>query len=320
MAFQITMIPSSFLSTANLEAHKHARWECPEDALSTTTRRRSCPSRYWRLDRFWPDLFGAQCQQDRHFQLYPERQEVSYSCLDLICAYGNHIHRTLSYRPRCSFDQALTHDVLQARNRGSFFSRFASKKKDIPPETKEDASEAGDVRTEGIDADAFSQPIGYIPQFPSPPKYIKVRAHGRKERDFNRTFLAQELRGRTGVEIAQSGGRPANSAANSAPNQRKDGNAIWAMEFSRDGKHLAAGGRDFVVRVWEVFANKEDRQSHESEEANAEKDGERVHLSAPVFKTKTVQEYSGHTASVLDLSWSKVRPVVLSLRVILTGR
>ena len=32
----------------------------------------------------------------------------------------------------------------------------------------------GDLRTEGMDADVFSQPIGFIPQFPSPPKYIRV--------------------------------------------------------------------------------------------------------------------------------------------------
>lgn len=33
----------------------------------------------------------------------------------------------------------------------------------------------GDPRTEGGDAHVFSQPIGYIPQHPPPPKYIRVR-------------------------------------------------------------------------------------------------------------------------------------------------
>lgn len=32
----------------------------------------------------------------------------------------------------------------------------------------------GDRRMEGIDAHVFSQPIGYIPTFPAPPKYIRV--------------------------------------------------------------------------------------------------------------------------------------------------
>lgn len=154
-----------------------------------------------------------------------------------------------------------------------------------------------------MDADVFSQPIGYIPQFPSPPKYIKIRSHGKKEKEFNRVFLAQELRGRTGVEIAQSGGRLVKNAAHR--HGEKDGNAIWAMEFSKDGKHLAAGGKDYVVRVWEVISTKEQRVAHEMEEEAVGKGAQR--LSAPVFKTKTVQEYEGHTASILDLSWSKVR-------------
>lgn len=161
----------------------------------------------------------------------------------------------------------------------------------------------GDKRTEGMDAEIFSQPIGYIPQFPSPPKYIKVRSHGKKERDFQRLFLAQELRGRSGVEIAQSGGRLVKNGA--YKHGEKDGNAIWAMEFSKDGKHLAAGGKDYVVRVWEVLSTKDERQTHEKEEESAAKAGDSVRLNAPVFKPKTVQEYGGHTASILDLSWSK---------------
>lgn len=193
---------------------------------------------------------------------------------------------------------------LSIRNRVSFFSRFAPKKKDALPEINDNESEAGDRRTEGMDADVFSQPIGYIPQFPSPPKYIKVRSHGKKEKDFNRVFLAQELRGRTGVEIAQSGGRLVKNGA--YKHGGKDGNAIWAMEFSKDGKHLAAGGKDYVVRVWQVLSTKEDRLSHETEEDFAGKEGESVRLNAPVFKTKTVKEYGGHEASILDLSWSKV--------------
>lgn len=192
------------------------------------------------------------------------------------------------------------------RNRVSLFSRLAPKKKATANGANDNESEAGDKRTEGMDADVFSQPIGYIPQFPSPPKYIKVRSHGKKEREFNRTFLAQELRGRTGVEIAQSGGRLVKDGMQALGDTRKDGNAIWAMEFSKDGKYLASGGKDFVVRVWAVLSSKEDRHTHEMEEDAASKNGQNVRLNAPVFRRKTIQEYGGHTASVLDLSWSKV--------------
>lgn len=79
------------------------------------------------------------------------------------------------------------------------------------------------------------------------------------------------------------------------------------MEFSKDGKYLAAGGQDYAVRVWQAISTAEDRRAHETEEDAAGKEGESMRLNAPVFKTKTVQEYGGHTASILDLSWSKVR-------------
>ncbi|KAL8822321.1 MAG: hypothetical protein Q9191_006943, partial [Dirinaria sp. TL-2023a] len=189
-------------------------------------------------------------------------------------------------------------------NRVSFFSRFA-KKKDTALETFDDESDMGDKRTEGMDADVFSQPIGFIPRFPSPPKYIKVRCHGKKEREFNRLFLAQELRGKTGLEFAQSGGRLAKNGGFKSGDPRKDGNAVWAMEFSKDGRYLAAGGQDYAVRVWAVIATAEDRAEHEKAEDAAEKGGHSVRLSAPVFKRRTIQEYGGHTASILDIAWSK---------------
>ena len=196
------------------------------------------------------------------------------------------------------------------RKGASFLSRFrTSKKRDVVAEVNDNESEIGDRRTEGVEASVFSQPIetmGYIPRFPAPPKYIKIRAHGKKEKDFDRLFLAQELRGRTGVEIAQAGGRPVKDGAFRPRDGKKDGNAIWAMEFSKDGRYLAAGGQDFVVRVWTVLSTPEDRRAHENEEDAVGKEGESVRLNAPVFKTRTVHEYAGHTASILDLSWSKV--------------
>lgn len=199
-----------------------------------------------------------------------------------------------------------TDSNIHFRKRVSFLSRFiGAKKKEIVNETNDDEAETGDRRTNGMDAVVFSQPIEFIPRFPAPPKYIKVRAHNKKEKDFNRVFLAQELRGRTGVEIAQAGGRLVINGIN--PREaKKDGSAVWAMEFSKDGKYLAASGQDFSVRVWAVISTEEERRAHETEEDVEGKDGESVRLNAPVFKTKTVQEYEGHTASILDLSWSKV--------------
>ena len=190
----------------------------------------------------------------------------------------------------------------------SFLSRFiGSKKKESSIDVLDDESDFGDKRAEGTDADVFLQPIGFIPRFPVPPKYIRVRSRGKKEKEFNRVFLAQELRGRTGKEIAQAGGRSAKGGLINPAEKNKNGKAIWAMEFSTDGKFLAAGGYDHIVRVWGVIANEDDRLTLEREEDVNTKDGARSRLSAPVFKTVPVHEYEGHTSSVLDLSWSKVR-------------
>ena len=85
------------------------------------------------------------------------------------------------------------------------------------------------------------------------------------------------------------------------------------MKFSKDGKYLAAGGQDKVLRVWQVIGSAEERVAHEKEEdaAGLEMDGvytqsAGVRLNAPVFKNEPVREYAGHTADILDLSWSKV--------------
>lgn len=194
----------------------------------------------------------------------------------------------------------------------SFLSRFiGSKKKDSLAEPQQDDLEGGDLegggdmRTEGTDADVFSQSIGFVPRYPVSPKYIKVRSQNKRERDFNRLFLAQELKGRTGVEIAQAGGRLVKNGFKPG-DTRKDGSAVWAMEFSKDGKYLAAGGQDYTVRVWAVISTGEERQAHEKEEDADRKNGDSMRLSAPVFNRKPVQEYAGHEASILDISWSKV--------------
>ncbi|KAI1339380.1 WD40-repeat-containing domain protein [Xylariaceae sp. FL0016] len=192
---------------------------------------------------------------------------------------------------------------------GSFLSRLSmigGKKKD--DDIFDDASEISEQRTEGAHAVAFSSAVGasgFIPHHKAPPRYIRVRAHNKKSKDFNHIFLAQEL---VGTQIP------------SDPEQRKTidegiavhglhktesstGGPIWSVEFSRDGKYLATGGRDHLVRIWAVLATHEDRRAHEEEEqATASSD---EHLSAPVFRNKPVREFSGHKGDILDLSWSK---------------
>ncbi|KAK2754582.1 hypothetical protein FQN54_006983 [Arachnomyces sp. PD_36] len=185
----------------------------------------------------------------------------------------------------------------------SFLSRIiGTKKKDPRTDTTDNASEPGESRAAGMDAEIFAHPIGFIPRFPPPPKYIKVRSHFKKEKHFDRVFVAQELRGANALDEKESSKLPDTPTAPEPSTER----AIWALVFSNDGKYLAAAGQDKIVRVWAVIATEEDRQAHETEEDAGSGDQQPgVRLSAPVFKTKPIREYDGHKSSVLDLSWSK---------------
>nr|KMM71975.1 WD repeat-containing protein 44 [Coccidioides posadasii RMSCC 3488] len=187
----------------------------------------------------------------------------------------------------------------------SFLSRIIGNKKrtDIS-ESNDDVSELGENRAAGMDAEVFAQPIGYIPRFPPPPKYIKVRAQHKKTKDFNRLFVAQELSGNAAQANGSSTNKHATINVFESDAAAQEGRAIWTTEFSKDGKYFAAAGQDRKVRVWAVIGTPEDRQAHEIEE-EARNDQPLMRLSAPVFKTQPVQEYEGHTASIVDLSWSK---------------
>lgn len=165
-----------------------------------------------------------------------------------------------------------------------------------------------------MDAEVFSQPIGFIPRFPAPPKYIKVKSHNKKDKDFDRIFLAQELHGRGYITPKHVDEKSPAITVHPATTHTKHSNAIWALEFSIDGRYLAAAGQDKKVRVWAVISTAEDRQTHEGEEDARTGDEPAMRLNAPVFKSETVQEYEGHTSSVLDLSWSKVRSPIRSRR------
>jgi WD40 repeat protein len=158
-------------------------------------------------------------------------------------------------------------------------------------------------------ASAIGANGGYIPEHKAPPRYVRVKAQHKKVRDFSRMFLAQEL---SGTKHTVSDEKvPGLTTAEVNPNHHKlsklpkTSGAIWATEFSKDGKYLAAAGRDQVVRIWAVLSTKEEREAHEHEEdvSNSNSGGERI--SAPVFRSKPIREFEGHTGDVLDLSWSK---------------
>lgn len=211
--------------------------------------------------------------------------------------------------------------TLRGRSSSSKYNDFDS-----------DSEFGGDPRMNGFNARVFSQAVGYTPHHKEPPRYIRTKAANKKERDFGRVFLAQELVGtrppgynkyqegdkqdggaNKGDAPAQ-GGEPngpgptltVSVASASGRKVAKTGGAIWATEFSRDGKYFAAAGKDNVVRVWAVISTPEERRAREEEEAAANggnATGER--LSAPVFRDRPFREFVGHSGEVLDLSWSK---------------
>lgn len=163
-------------------------------------------------------------------------------------------------------------------------------------------SDVGELRSDGSTARALTMVIGegggYIPLYKEPPRYIRVKAHNKKERDFNHLFLAQELNG--GKQEKIHGRAPATAVGNKI---MRGGDAIWAAEFSLDGKYLAVAGKDHMIRVFQVISTPEERREHDAEEAQQGPSDDK--LRAPVFRTKPFREWQGHGSEVLALSWSK---------------
>ncbi|KAB8360648.1 hypothetical protein FH972_024386 [Carpinus fangiana] len=192
----------------------------------------------------------------------------------------------------------------------SFLARFiGNKKKDSVDETKVELDSEGDgSRPEGADAEIFHEPIDnleYNPEHLPPPAYIKVASRNKNVKEFNRLFLAQALGTDAPSQTTDSASAPPpSSRARNLSNS--EGDAVWALEVSKDGRYLASTGQDKNVRIWSVLGTREDRRAHEKEEeAKADRGHGRMRLSAPVFRNKPVRVYTGHTAPVLDLSWSK---------------
>ncbi|KKA30290.1 hypothetical protein TD95_003870 [Thielaviopsis punctulata] len=210
------------------------------------------------------------------------------------------------------------------KRRPSFFNRLnlRGRKRDgsVHSESSQLAAATADPVSSSIDgARILMSPAasGYIPHHKEPVKYQRVKSNNKHTRDFAYLFLAQELTlARDSALSLSSSASASTSAPTTTTTTNKDhvhksskpaditshDGAIWCMEFSQDGRYLAAAGQDGVVRVYAVLSQPEDRFNEEDNTPDPSH-GER--LRAPVFTSKPVRQFSGHEGEVLDLTWSK---------------
>lgn len=213
--------------------------------------------------------------------------------------------------------------------RPSFFKKFISSRSSTSLSslaTMEPEEEDRD-KYEGFKADVF----GYVPSFPVPPKYINTKTHRKKRKSFHRLFLAQELDCKTLPPLLSPTTSSFSSLSgslhttNSTTSTKNNKCAIWRTKFSLDGKFLATAGSDHIVRIWQVISTPEEREQYKNSSSistitsiptyntfnapttptSEEPPKKRQTVSAPIFIPTPIREYRGHTADILDLSWSK---------------
>jgi WD40 repeat protein len=143
--------------------------------------------------------------------------------------------------------------------------------------------------------------IEFSPRVPQPNSYTKVRSRNKKEKEFERLFLAQELNIK---EVGEKPGRASGRMSRAV--EASDASAVWALVFSLDGRYLAAAGQNHVVKVWSVLASAEEREEQEAEDDEEDHADSAVNMRASIFKTTPVRVYKDHTGPVWDLNWSKV--------------
>ncbi|TLD04557.1 hypothetical protein E2P81_ATG10609, partial [Venturia nashicola] len=182
----------------------------------------------------------------------------------------------------------------------------AKKKSSEDQAIEDDDVESNEPRVEGTEAHVFAQSVDnmeFNPRHPQPPAYIKVRSKNKTRRDFDRLFLAQELHCGTRRKLVRTESNRFRRKSSASTDQ----DTVWAMEFSKDGKYLAAAGADMVVRVWQVLSHPDERRKNEyiGRDGSIYEGQSTERLSAPVFHPQPIREWDGHGATILDLSWSK---------------
>ncbi|XP_057750017.1 uncharacterized protein LOC130968645 [Arachis stenosperma] len=154
---------------------------------------------------------------------------------------------------------------------------------------------------------------------------VRVHTHGKRFKELSSVYTEQEFKAHKGI--------------------------ILTMKFSLDGKYLASGGEDGVVRVWKVVEDERSSELHildndpssiyfkmntysfvtpldvdkeklvTTEKLRRSSDSTCVIIPPKTFRIsgKPLHEFHGHSGDILDLSWSK-RGLLLSSSVDKTVR
>ncbi|CCD27332.1 Dgr2p NDAI_0K01410 [Naumovozyma dairenensis CBS 421] len=201
------------------------------------------------------------------------------------------------------------------------------------------------------------------------PNYIKIYKRHEDINQFKRLFLAQELKitdpnaniinknitnnnllytetNNTFLNKDQTGPSPSSSSFSSEPNGNANldasDKAIWSTKFSHDGKFMATGSKDGILRIWKVINSPMERLELDCyQESNltarskslrirdkmekesplrhsmdayinkkypnmaVDESNESLNLYAPVFNPSPFKIFKEHTADILDMDWSK---------------
>ncbi|CAN5963626.1 unnamed protein product [Sphagnum jensenii] len=99
--------------------------------------------------------------------------------------------------------------------------------------------------------------------------------------------------------------------------------AIWTMKFSCDGHYLASAGQDQVVCVWEIVDHplivdseavlgRKSGKVSSVKRKSADLNNKGPHAKFFWLSNKAMRSFRGHTAGVLDLSWSHTQVLLSS--------
>ncbi|KAE9604154.1 hypothetical protein Lal_00001603 [Lupinus albus] len=121
---------------------------------------------------------------------------------------------------------------------------------------------------------------------------IHVKQNKKKWMEFSAVYIGQEIRAHKGL--------------------------IWTMKFSPNGKYLASGGEDGVIRIWRVLSldtsgvcfsahdsiTREVKHDICSQRKNSSQSLKVLPKKILQIEESPLQEFYGHSGDVLDLAWS----------------